>query len=141
MKTPAIIATAAVAAAAILSGGGIAAAAMSHHATPVAATVPAPTPTKTVIKKVHDKTTVVVPAAPAPTAPALRDTGNGIYAGPNTSAAFAQNVADSWNGYDGVQEIYSPVTGQTYAMTYTTNSANGTVTAAGGNGALVQFNG
>ena len=93
---------------------------------------PTPAPTKTII--------VQQPPAPAAAQPAsaLRYVGNGIYAGPNTSDAFAQNVVSAWSGTPGVQYVYSPVTGQTYAMTYQVVGA-GTVIATGGNGAYVQF--
>jgi hypothetical protein len=38
----------------------------------------------------------------------------------------------------GVKYVYSPVTGMTYAMTYST-VGGGTVVATGGNGVYVQF--
>jgi hypothetical protein len=117
-----------------------AAAAPARTATPSAAvtppapktTAPAPAPTKTII--------VQAPPAPAAAQPAsaLRYVGNGIYAGANTSDAFAQAVASAWSGTPGVAYVYSPVTGQTYAMTYQVVGA-GTVIATGGNGAYVQF--
>jgi hypothetical protein len=117
-----------------------AAAAPARTATPPAAvtppapkaTVPAPAPTKTII--------VQAPPAPAAAQPAsaLRYVGNGIYAGANTSDAFAQAVVSAWSGTPGVAYVYSPVTGQTYAMTYQVVGA-GTVIATGGNGAYVQF--
>ena len=44
----------------------------------------------------------------------------------------------AWSGTPGVQYVYSPVTGQTYAVTYQIVGA-GTVIATGGNGAYVQF--
>jgi hypothetical protein len=67
-----------------------------------------------------------------------------VYAGPNTSCAFAQNVAADYNGaaYDAgpqVETVYSPVTGESYSMTYTWS--DGVVTATGGNDASVQFPG
>jgi hypothetical protein len=128
-----------------------------HHGTaPAAAAVPAkpaapaapapaktarptPAPTKTII--IQQKPVVIQqPPAPAAAQPAsaLRYVGNGIYAGPNTSDAFAQNVVSAWSGTPGVAYVYSPVTGQTYAMTYQIVDA-GTVIATGGNGAYVQF--
>ena len=93
---------------------------------------PGPAPTKTII--------VQAPQAPAAAQPAsvLRYVGNGIYAGANTSDAFARNVVAAWTGTPGVAYVYSPVTGQTYAMTYQIVGA-GTVIATGGNGAYVQF--
>ena len=60
-----------------------------------------------------------------------------IWAGPGTSCAFAMNVAAAYAG-PGVRYVYSPVTGQTYAMTYQVVGA-GTVIATGGNNAYVQF--
>ena len=97
-----------------------------------------PGPTKTIIKH---KTKVIHEAAPAPAQPAagsLREAAPGVYAGPNTSNGFALNVAASWDGTDGVQQVYSPVTGQTYSMTYTTQ-ADGSTVATGGNDAYVKF--
>lgn len=146
MKTPAIIGIAAVAACAVLGGSAVAVAEIGHsHAQPVAAAKAAPAPAKTIIK--HKTKIVQVPApAPAqadPAAPApgsLRPVGGGIFAGPNTSDAFAQNVADSYAGVPGEQEVYSPVTGQSYWMTYRQTDPS-TVTATGGNGAVVQFPG
>jgi hypothetical protein len=91
---------------------------------------------------------VARPQAPAPqaaqAAPAtgmdLRDIGGGVYARSATSTAFAQNVVAAWkqDPTAGVKQVYSPVTGQAYAMTYSTMGA-GTVVATGGNGAYVQF--
>ena len=119
-----------------------AAAAPARTATPPAAVTPpapkttvpapAPAPTKTII--------VQAPQAPAAAQPAsaLRYVGNGIYAGANTSDAFAQAVVSAWSGTPGVAYVYSPVTEQTYAMTYQVVGA-GTVIATGGNGAYVQF--
>ena len=111
----------------------------------------APAPAATAHHKHHHKAgqqITVVPAAPAPAqaqpaapaAPAqgLRYVGDGIYAGPNTSDAFARNVVSAWTGTPGVAYVYSPVTGQTYTMTCEVVGA-GTVIATGGNGAYVQF--
>ena len=45
--------------------------------------------------------------------------GGGIFAGPNTSCPFAQNVHDAWLAAPGdtnTLQVYSPVTNQTYAM-------------------------
>jgi hypothetical protein len=103
-----------------------------------APTTPAPAPVKTV--------KVQAPAAPAPAAPVYSgaNCGGGVYAGPNTSCAFALNVAADYNGaaYDAgpqVETVYSPVTGESYSMTYTWS--DGVVTATGGNDASVQFPG
>jgi hypothetical protein len=87
---------------------------------------------------------VVVPAtaAAAPAAgltPAgIGTQGEEVYAGPNTSAAFALNVESDYWQAPGMQfTSYSPVTGQSYFMT-ATDSGN-SVTVTGGNGALVEF--
>jgi hypothetical protein len=103
-----------------------------------APTTPAPAPVKTVYVK--------APAARAPAAPVYSgaNCGGGVYAGPNTSCAFAQNVAADYNGaaYDvgsDVETVYSPVTGESYSVTYT--ESDGVVTATGGNDASVQFPG
>ena len=59
-------------------------------------------------------------------------------AGPNTSRAFAQNVAADYNGPGSDYEnVYSPVTGQTYGMSY--SQSGSVVYATGGNDASVQF--
>ena len=84
--------------------------------TTAAPTTPAPAPAKTVY--------VQVPAAPAPAAaPALTNCGSGanggeVYAGPDTSCPFAQNVAANWTG-PGADYAYSPVTGLNYTMNCT----------------------
>jgi hypothetical protein len=158
--TPTKIALAAIASAVVLGSGGAAAGATLASPAPAAAVStapsaapsttqgtpappapparPAPAPTKTII----EQRPVIVQAPPAPAAAqpasALRYVGNGIYAGSNTSDAFAQAVVAAWSGTPGVQYVYSPVTGQTYAMTYQIVGA-GTVIATGGNGAYVQF--
>jgi hypothetical protein len=144
-RTPVIIGLAAVASAAILGGSAVAVSEIGHQPPAVVKAVPAPT--KTIIKH---KTKIVHEAAPAPAqavpaapvapdpAGSLRDTGNGVYAGPSTSNAFAQNVAADWDGTPGTQTVYSPVTGQSYPMTYQVQP-DGTVIATGGNGAYVQF--
>jgi len=86
----------------------------------------------------------VAPAAPAAPVYSGANCGGGVYAGPNTSCAFAQNVAADYNGaaYDvgsDVETVYSPVTGESYSVTYT--ESDGVVTATGGNDASVQFPG
>ena len=77
-------------------------------------------------------------AAPAPAG--LTSCGSGVFAGSSTSCPFAENVAAAYGGDGGpdVENVYSPVTGQSYAMTYVIAGA-GTVIATGGNGAYVQF--
>jgi hypothetical protein len=102
-----------------------------------APTTPAP---KVVVVTPAPAQTVYVPA-PAPAAPAQssgNNCGGGVNAGPNTSCAFAQNVAAAYNGpgYD-TEYVYSPVTGQSYEMTYTQDGS--VVSATGGNDASVQF--
>ena len=81
-------------------------------------------------------------ASPAQPQPGSADTncGGTIYAGPNTSCAFAENVAaayDSGTGGSQVLTVYSPATGQNYTMTYT--QYGNLVEATGGNGADVLF--
>ena len=93
--------------------------------------------------------TVYVQAPAAPVQPAalagLRPVGIGtqgeeVYAGPNTSDAFALNVEQSYahSGATDQFNVYSPVTGQNYLMTSVTNGAN-MVVVTGGNNALVEF--
>ncbi len=94
---------------------------------------PAPAPAKTVY--------VQAPAAPAPAAPAapaLTNCGMFLYAGANTSCAFAQNVAGNYTG-PGADYAYSPVTGLNYTMTCTEGVS--IVVCTGGNNAYVQWNG
>jgi hypothetical protein len=64
--------------------------------------------------------------------------GSGVYAGPNTSAAFALSVeqAAAASGYASVITAYSPATGQSYTMTQASTSP---YVYTGGNNALVQF--
>ena len=105
-------------------------------------TVPAPAPAKTII--IQKPVIVQQPPAPQTVAPAtpggLRELNNGVWAGSSTSNAFALAVVAAWQSdpNPGVKYVYSPVTGQTYAMTYQIVGA-GTVIATGGNGAYVQF--
>ncbi len=89
---------------------------------------------------------VVPPAAPVQVAPSgLTDCGSGtqgeeVYAGSDTSCAFALNVeSDYWAtpGMDDTFTSYSPVTGQDYFMTAVDNGT--TVTATNSTGALVEF--
>ena len=101
---------------------------------------PVPQPTKTIIVQQPAPKVIIqqpaVPAAPAP-ASSLHNVGNSVWASASTSDAFAWNVVSAWDGVPGVKYVYSPVTGQTYAMTY--QLAGGYVIATGGNGAYVQF--
>lgn len=128
------------------------AAAVSAPATVTHKAAPAPTvtvtaaPAKTVTAPAPRSTTIIeqVPAA-APAVPAYQS-GNctsvyntPLYAGPDTSCPFAQNVESAYNG-PGVEYVTSPVTGGTYAMDC--EPAGGSmysVTCTGGNNALVQF--
>ena len=73
----------------------------------------------------------------APAAPAgLTDCGSNLYAGPDTSCPFAQNVEANYTGL-GADYAYSPVTGQDYTM----NCVAGTddVVCTGGNNAYVEW--
>lgn len=69
-----------------------------------------------------------------------RDCGGGLYAGPNTSCDFAQNVRAAYDAAPGTTttvNVYSPVTGQTYAM-FCSPAGSG-VTCSGGNNASVAW--
>lgn len=136
---------------ALLAGCGTQAATSAAPRAPAATASPAaaastvtrtaPAPTKTVVVVPQPQKTVYVPA-PAPAAPvsALRDIGGGVYAGPTTSTPFALAVVAAWqrDPVPGIKYVYSPVTGQTYAMSYSTPGASAVI-ATGGNGAYVQF--
>jgi hypothetical protein len=66
--------------------------------------------------------------------------GGALYAGPNTSCPFAENVRDAYNEAPGAAatvEVYSPVTGQTYTMDCAPSGTG--VTCSGGNNASVSF--
>ncbi len=62
---------------------------------------------------------------------------DGVSAGPNTTCAFAMNVAGEYGSNPGATTIsaYSPVTGENYTMTCSAYSAGHICT--GGNGASV----
>jgi hypothetical protein len=69
-----------------------------------------------------------------------RSCGDGVYAGPNTSCEFAQNVRRAYDEAPGATasiRAYSPATGQTYTM-YCAPSGSG-VTCSGANNASVTF--
>jgi hypothetical protein len=69
-----------------------------------------------------------------------RSCGGGLFAGPNTSCPFAENVRRAYFQAPGSTvsvRAYSPATGQTYTM-YCAPSGSG-VTCAGGNNASVTF--
>jgi hypothetical protein len=86
---------------------------------------------------------VIVTQAPAPVAAppagsAVGNCGGGVSAGPNTSCAFAQNVAAAYNGPGpDTETVYSPATGQSYTVTY--NSGGGFATGTTATGASVTF--
>ena len=78
-------------------------------------------------------------AAPAPPSGGT-SCGGGVYAGPNTTCAFAYNVRDAYNEAPGLTasvRVYSPVTDRTYTMSCRP-SGSGT-TCSGGNNASVTF--
>lgn len=82
---------------------------------------------------------VIASTSPDTTPPAatagLTACGGGVYAGADTSCPFALNLAGSYAG-PGINDAYSPVTGQTYAMDCTGELP---VICTGGNNALVEF--
>lgn len=84
---------------------------------------------------------VVTPAAAAPsglTPVGIGTNGEEVYAGSNTSAAFALNVeSDYWNAPGMQFTSYSPTTGQDYFMSAIDNGSTVTVTSS--TGALVEF--
>ena len=66
--------------------------------------------------------------------------GGGLYAGPNTSCSFAENVRQAWGEAPGTVNtvrVFSPVTGQTYTMSCSPASSG--ITCSGGNNASVTF--
>jgi hypothetical protein len=78
--------------------------------------------------------------SPQVTAATGTDCGNGVFAGPNTSCPFAQNVRRAWHDAGGTRDtlrVSSPVTNQTYTMTC--DSFGETVTCSGGNNASLTF--
>lgn len=80
-------------------------------------------------------------SAPAPSPLANgRNCGGGLFAGPNTTCAFAENVRQAWAEAPGVAntiEVFSPATGQTYTMNC--RPAGDAITCSGGNNASVSF--
>ena len=123
-----------------------AAPAVTHTVTAPAAaprpTTPAPTtaaPAPVVVVPTPAETVYVAPPPPAGPANTGGNCGNGVNAGANTSCAFAQNVAADYNGPGADYEnVYSPVTGQSYGMSYIMMTGN-RVSATGGNNASVWF--
>jgi hypothetical protein len=69
-----------------------------------------------------------------------RSCGGGLFAGPNTSCAFAENVRRAYNSAPGATasvRVYSPATGQTYTMNCAPSGSG--ITCSGGNNASVTF--
>jgi peptidoglycan hydrolase-like protein with peptidoglycan-binding domain len=69
-----------------------------------------------------------------------KDCGGGVFAGPNTSCPFAQNVREKYFSVPGDSveiDVYSPVTQQTYTMSCVRTGDR--VTCRGGNNAVVTF--
>lgn len=119
----------------------------------VVASAPGTTPTTTTVT-----ITRRMPASPHPTRPASGQSGGGgssgasssggtqaggtscgggVTAGPNTTCPFAQNVVAAWNQTGGgTVLVYSPVTGQTYAMSCTSSAPH---VCTGANNASVYF--
>jgi len=84
-----------------------------------------------------DETTTTTPPSGSSTPPgATASCGSGVGAGPNTSCAFAMNVASAYydSGGQTTLDVYSPTTGETYTMTCTPGSPT---ICRGGNDASV----
>ncbi|OJU96078.1 MAG: hypothetical protein BGO23_00670 [Solirubrobacterales bacterium 67-14] len=66
---------------------------------------------------------------------------NGVSAGPNTSCAFAINVAEAWKESGGTGDItvHSPTTGEDYTMSCAPD-AEGTVCTGGDNASVYLTN-
>lgn len=80
------------------------------------------------------------PVAPVQPQPGSADTscGSGVYAGPDTSCAFASNVAADYPGWSGSSAtVYSPTTGQYYTVAYASHGS--LVEATNATGADVLF--
>jgi hypothetical protein len=86
--------------------------------------------------KAHRITPQVQPA-PAAIPAGMRQVMPDVWANGNTSDAFAENIVASYPGSPGTAMVYSPVTGQTYLITYAWQGAE--VAATGGNNVYVQF--
>jgi hypothetical protein len=68
------------------------------------------------------------------------DCGGGLIAGPNTSCLFAENVQIAYDDAPGLYatvQAYSPVTGETYAMSCAPAGAG--MTCSGANNASVSW--
>jgi hypothetical protein len=126
-----------------LAGWAVRAALSFHHrdvplvtSTPVVVTGSAPAASPPVV--IHDSATPT-PANPEPLSTG-RACGGGLFAGANTTCAFAAKVRDAYDQASGgsqTVEAYSPVTGQTYTMRC--DPAGDGVTCEGGNNASVHF--
>jgi hypothetical protein len=85
--------------------------------------------------------TPVSPGATPPVPPASgQPCGGGVYAGPNTSCAFARNVRAAYYeapGRSATVRVFSPVTDTTYTMSCAPSGS--AVTCSGGNDASVTF--
>ena len=93
-------------------------------------------------KKKKDQQQAGSPGGSGASSPVPQGTpcGGGLYAGPNTSCAFAENVRDAYNsapGSSATVQVYSPVTGDTYTMSC--NPAGSGITCSGGNNASVTW--
>jgi hypothetical protein len=70
----------------------------------------------------------------------MKNCGDGVSAGPNTSCPFAKNVHDEYFSVPGDSveiDVHSPVTGKTYTMSCVRTGDR--VTCRGGNQAVVKF--
>jgi hypothetical protein len=79
-------------------------------------------------------------SAPANPYVAGRDCGDGVYAGPSTSCAFAFNVRQAWQDAPGMTNsvtVYSPTTGAEYQMSCAPSGS--AISCSGGNNASVTF--
>jgi hypothetical protein len=82
----------------------------------------------------------VQPAAVPPPVSTSTDCGGGLIAGPNTSCLFAENVQIAYDDAPGLYatvQAYSPVTGETYAMSCAPAGAG--MTCSGANNASVSW--
>lgn len=89
----------------------------------------------------HSGTSPAPPAGGSSPAPSTAGgaCGDGVTAGPNTTCPFARNVRDVYyrnGGGEIVVNVYSPVTGKTYAMSCRAGTPH---SCTGGNNASVTF--
>jgi hypothetical protein len=69
-----------------------------------------------------------------------QDCGDGVYAGPNTSCSFANNVRQAWYDAPGMTNsvtVYSPTTGRDYEMNCAPTGV--AISCSGGNDASMTF--